>query len=227
MPIELRLMTANLLNGGADAHRLGEILDDVRPDIVCAQEMAPDAAAAIGERYPHGWLDPRLDNEGRGVASRFPGQFGRLPMKVRPGIWARLSVDDSQLLLVNLHLINPIEFPSWRSVRRRTGQLDDLFHWIDEQGEQGPIVVAGDINASPRWPAYRRLASRWSDLVAETGAESGSGPSATWGWRPGWPRMLRIDHVFGAGVRAFSASVHPIRGSDHAALVVDLRVGQA
>jgi endonuclease/exonuclease/phosphatase (EEP) superfamily protein YafD len=35
--------------------------------------------------------------------------------------------------------------------------------------------------------------------------------------------MLRIDHVFGSGVEAARVEVEPIAGSDHAAVVVDLR----
>jgi endonuclease/exonuclease/phosphatase (EEP) superfamily protein YafD len=37
--------------------------------------------------------------------------------------------------------------------------------------------------------------------------------------------MLRIDHVFGSGVRAVGSKVIPLRGTDHAAVVVDLAVG--
>jgi endonuclease/exonuclease/phosphatase (EEP) superfamily protein YafD len=36
--------------------------------------------------------------------------------------------------------------------------------------------------------------------------------------------MLRIDHVFGSGARVVRTVVEPVRGSDHAALVVDLEL---
>jgi endonuclease/exonuclease/phosphatase (EEP) superfamily protein YafD len=36
--------------------------------------------------------------------------------------------------------------------------------------------------------------------------------------------MLRIDHVFGTGIRATEVEVHRIKGSDHAAIVADLEV---
>jgi endonuclease/exonuclease/phosphatase (EEP) superfamily protein YafD len=86
-------------------------------------------------------------------------------------------------------------------------------------------VLAGDMNASPAWPLYRRLSGRWEDLVARSALESDMNPAPTWAWRPGWPRVLRIDHVFGNGVRAVDSRVIPMRGSDHAAVVVDLMVG--
>jgi endonuclease/exonuclease/phosphatase (EEP) superfamily protein YafD len=87
-----------------------------------------------------------------------------------------------------------------------------------------PVVVAGDFNATPIWPVYRKVVSRLEDLVAQHAERTGSGAEPTWGWRPGWPRMLRIDHVFGRGVKADEVRVVPIVGSDHAAVVVDLRL---
>jgi endonuclease/exonuclease/phosphatase (EEP) superfamily protein YafD len=78
------------------------------------------------------------------------------------------------------------------------------------------------MNASPAWPFYRRMAERWDDIVARSAADSDTNPTPTWAWRPGWPRLLRIDHVFGSGVRAVATQVVPIRGTDHAAVVVDL-----
>jgi endonuclease/exonuclease/phosphatase (EEP) superfamily protein YafD len=37
--------------------------------------------------------------------------------------------------------------------------------------------------------------------------------------------MLRIDHVFGRGARVIETRVDPVRGSDHAAVTVDLVLG--
>ena len=85
--------------------------------------------------------------------------------------------------------------------------------------------MAGDMNATPRWPLYRRLNQRWDDLVLMAGDGSANKPAQTWGWRPGWPRLLRIDHVFGSGVEPVGTTVERLEGSDHVALVVDLQVG--
>jgi endonuclease/exonuclease/phosphatase (EEP) superfamily protein YafD len=147
--------------------------------------------------------------------------FGEIPMPWRAGLWARLQPRSGSLLVGNIHARNPIVFPWWRSVRLRGAQLEALFSWADDQAG-GPFVLAGDLNASPAWPFYRRLAERWEDIVARSAADSQTGPIPTWAWRPGWPRLLRIDHVFGTGVRAVATQVVPIRGSDHAAVVVDL-----
>jgi endonuclease/exonuclease/phosphatase family metal-dependent hydrolase len=131
-------------------------------------------------------------------------------------------VAEGQLLVANIHARNPIVFPWATSARLRSAQLDALFAWADQEVAGRPFVLAGDMNASPAWPFYRRLARRWDDLVARSAEEDGMPPRPTWAWRPGWPRVLRIDHVFGEGVRARDARVVPVRGSDHAAVVLDL-----
>ncbi len=145
-------------------------------------------------------------------------------MPIREATWAFVALGSQLIRVVGMHLVNPVEFPQWRSVRRRGQQLEALFSWTDSTDADVPLIVAGDMNASPRWPAYRMMSDRWNDLVVEAVGGAGQGPEPTWGWRPGWPRMLRIDHVFGVGVRAASVRVEPIAGSDHHAVIVDAEV---
>lgn len=220
----IRLMTANLLHVHCDEVGFASLLDRVSPDVLVTQELAPPCARVIAATFPHHHLDPSLDFTGRGIASRLQAEFGDIPMPVRDGTWARMDVDGRPLYLVGMHLMNPIEFPWWRSVRTRRGQLDALFQWAATHGVDISLVVAGDMNSSPSWPAYKRLAARWDDLVADHAERSGAEPRRTWGWRPGWPRLLRIDHVFGTGVGITGVSVEVVEGSDHNAVVADLTV---
>jgi len=224
MDSPFRLLTANLLNGRADPKAFGETLDRITPDIVVTQELGPDAAEAIADRYPGHDLHPGLDHRGIGIASRFEAEYGLLELPWRNGRWARVDIGSRVVVVATIHLINPIEFPWWVSVRSRTDQLEALATWVEDEVGNEALVVAGDMNASPRWPGYRFLAHRWQDLVVEAAQNSGSDLEPTWGWRPGWPRMLRIDHVFGVGVEALSTSVEPVRASDHAAVVVEMKL---
>lgn len=224
MPSSLRFMTANLLHERGDAFAFGQLLDRVGPDVVVTQELGPDCAKELMERYPHHRLLPENDFIGRGIASRPSARFGDISMPVRVGTWALLEVDGRLLRVAGMHLANPLDFPWWRSVGHRKKQLESLFGWTDAADDDMPLVVAGDMNASPGWPAYRVMADRWHDLVALRAAEMGVKPERTWGWRHGWPRMLRIDHVFGLGVEATRVSVEPLLGSDHHAVVVDMEI---
>jgi endonuclease/exonuclease/phosphatase (EEP) superfamily protein YafD len=221
----IRLMTANLLVDRADIAYLGYVLDVVEPDLFAIQELGHKSADIIASRFPHHLLRPQLDSRGRGIASRLEARFGDIPLPWRAGLWATVEQGPQRWTVANAHMRNPIVFPWWRSVRIRTGQVEALFRWSEGQAEGRPIVLAGDMNASPAWPLYRRLSGRWEDLVARSALESDMAPAPTWAWRPGWPRVLRIDHVFGNGVRAVDSRVIPMRGSDHAAVVVDLMVG--
>lgn len=223
MAASFRLMTANLLMTRCDAADLTRVLDQVEPDIVVTQELAPACAEVIARRMPNHRLRPSFGFVGRGIATSFEAEFGEIDMPGRPGTSATVDVHGSLLRLAGVHLLNPIQFPWWDMVRTRGRQLEGLFEWLEEVGDQ-PVVVAGDFNASPRWPAYKQTISRLTDLVAERADREGERPERTWAWRPGWPRMLRIDHVFGRRVSALDVAVMPILGTDHHAVVADIEI---
>ena len=217
----IRLMTANLLHGGTVPSDFEELLDRFDPDVVVTQELGQACAEALEARYPNHRLRPADNFKGRGIATRLGARFGDVPMPARDGTEARLIVDGGEWSLVGVHLLNPIEFPWWSSVRGRSGQLAAIREWLGRVAV-GPVLVVGDFNASPRWPAYRQMAGMLDDLPAAFAEQRGARSERTWAWRPGWPRMLRIDHVFGRGVEAVSVSVARIEGSDHYAVVADL-----
>jgi len=216
----IRIMTSNLLHGGADVSDYRNVLDRVEPDVVVTQELGHDYVGVLTERFENHSLHPADDFTGRGIATHLDVEFDDIPMPVRAGTFALLDLGGEVWNLAGIHLLNPIDFPWWTSVKARTQQLQAIEQWSVKTS--GPVVIAGDFNASPRWPAYRRMAAQWSDLVADHVSDVGGRPEATWSWRPGWPRMLRIDHVFGTGVVATDSAVVPIKGSDHAAVWVDL-----
>ena len=216
----IRLMTSNLLHGGADVDAYRRLLNRLEPDVVVTQELGFGYVEVLTERYDNHYLHPSDDFTGRGIATHLDAEFGDIPMPARFGTSATLDFGGKPWNLAGVHLLNPIGFPWWTSVTTRSGQLEAIDLW--SQTVSGPSIVAGDFNASPRWPAYRHMAEGWTDLVAEHVSESGERPEKTWGWRPGWPRLLRIDHVFGRGVVANDVSVVLIKGSDHDAVVVDL-----
>lgn len=217
-------MTANLLHERGDPQALASLLERFSPDVVVTQELGPACAEVIEAHYPFHHLRPAREFIGRGVASRLDAEFGDVQMPVREGTWALLTLRGRLVRLVGMHLANPIEFPWWTSVRDRKRQLEALFEWTDLGDDDMPLLVAGDMNASPMWPAYRRMADRWADLPSRWAASVGQSPERTWAWRPGWPRMLRIDHVFGMGFEATGCTVEPITGSDHHAVVVDVEI---
>jgi endonuclease/exonuclease/phosphatase (EEP) superfamily protein YafD len=222
MAVSLRLMSVNLLHERCDVPQFARVVADLSPDVVVTQELGPAAAEVLTATYPNHRLRPAPDFTGRGIATVFDGEFNDLKMPGRQGTAATLRVRGTTVRLAGAHLRNPIDFPWWNAVRDRGRQVEALLEWADSA--PGPVVIAGDFNASPVWPAYRRVAERLTDLIDEHASSVGEDTRPTWGWRPGWPRVLRIDHVFGRGVRVDDYLLVPISGSDHAAIVADILV---
>lgn len=93
----------------------------------------------------------------------------------------------------------------------------------------GPVVIAGDFNATMDHQPMRELAGRgFRDAVDE----SGSGWQPTWPSRGGgsvlghrMPSLLQIDHVLvDDRVRAVQTESVTIRGTDHRAVIAELSV---
>ncbi len=220
---DLRVLTCNLYNGNADPQALADVLASTTPDVVAAQELAPNAATVLGDALPHGRLEPALDSTGTGLALRYPGSVESFPMAQRdgmttvldPGAWPSLH---SPLEIVTVHLANPLDRPLRQTRRIRRSQVASIVGHVARMTQ--PLIVLGDLNATPVWPVYRQLTRVMRDGVHDTGAVQ-----RTWGPRWWWPRLLRIDHVLvRGGVRVLRAETISLRGADHSALLVDVAV---
>jgi endonuclease/exonuclease/phosphatase (EEP) superfamily protein YafD len=226
--VKLRVMTANLWWRKADPAALARCLEAVEPDVLAVQELGHEQAEAIASVLPHGRLEPRLDYEGMGIALRRPTEVNPLSLERRNGWLARLAPElwpglDREVEVVNVHVLAPHAFPFWRTLQTRRDQVRGLARWLDEN-PHAARVVCGDLNATPAWPAYRRIAERLTDVVHHHAAGSGARAPRTWGPWHGAPRMLRIDHVFASGGQVLDVRHLPIVGSDHTALVVDFEL---
>ena len=122
---------------------------------------------------------------------------------------------------MNLHLAAPHVHPVAQRFRDRRGQLRDMLAYLDTTPRRRR-VLAGDLNSTPLWPAYRRLRRRFDDAAVEAARRIGRRPGRTWGPWSGSVRLLRIDHVLVRGLVATATRVLPLRGSDHSALFAAL-----
>ena len=218
----VRIATANLLNGGAAIGSLRRVLEREQPDVAVFQELAPAQARIVRRHLPFGVLDPRRDSHGMGIAARYPIDVDRFEMTHRDGWkgllrrsdWPQL---DRDLEVINVHLRNPL-MRSWReTARNRKGQVDDILEYV--AAKRMARVVLGDMNSSPAWRSYKRLAGQLQDAAVAAGTAR-----RTWALFPRLPRMLRIDHAFVEGVVPLSTHTARIKGTDHSALLVDLLI---
>lgn len=218
----LRIMSSNLLQDRARPESLAAAIEDLDPDVLVVQELGPRCAAVIEDAFTHCHLEERPNDLGVGIASRRPINARLLEMPERsawitqldPTHWRNLH---APLTIIGLHATNPIDWPWADSVRRRREQ----FRLVAEAtaGIEGPYVVIGDMNSTPVWPGYRRLAALGDDAARVAGTRQ-----RTWSYFTTGPRLLRIDHAFVSGVEVTSTSTRSIQGTDHDALIVDLAV---
>jgi vancomycin resistance protein VanJ len=223
----LRVLSANLANGLADEDAFADLVESLEPDVVLVQELTPRQAEAVARVQPFGKLEPALDHKGMGIALRAPGSVRQLHLPYRSAFVAEVPRrDEEPIEVVNLHLAAPHARPMFQRLQDRRHQLHLVLAHLDATPRQRR-VLAGDLNATPLWPAYRRLRARFDDAAVEAARRIGRRPGATWGPWPGSVRLLRIDHVLVRGLVATETRVLPLRGSDHSALLADLAPADA
>jgi endonuclease/exonuclease/phosphatase (EEP) superfamily protein YafD len=215
----------NLANGRAAGSGIAGLVEALEPDVVATQELAPHQARVLERLLPFGMLEPARDHTGMGMALRESASLWRLPMTFRDACVAEVVVPawvdyPDGVQVINAHLAAPHVLPPWRTLARRRAQLRGIEAHLD--AVRRPCALVGDLNSTPMWPAYRRLRARLADGALEVARQRGTRPARTWGPIPGLPRLLRIDHVLVQGLTVLNLEVHPIPGSDHAALLVDL-----
>jgi endonuclease/exonuclease/phosphatase family metal-dependent hydrolase len=221
----LRILSANLANGRAHAEAFAALVEEAQPDVVLTQEMDPAQAEALARVMPFGKLEPTRDHKGMGIALRDPGSVRWLHLPYRSALVGDVPLAGSEeaLEVVNLHLAAPHVQPMARRLRERRGQVRGVIGYVDATPRRRR-VLAGDLNATPLWPAYRRLLTRFDDAAVSVARRHGRRPDRTWGPWAGSARLLRIDHVLVRGLHAHATEVRPLRGSDHSALIADLAI---
>lgn len=189
------------------------------PDAVVLLEVSPrwwTELRRLRKAYPHTLEEPRGDNFGIAVLSKTPLEAARFvllsPVEV-PSIVARLKADGRPFTLIATHPVPPA---SAYLVAERDAHLAALPALVQEQA--GPVVLAGDLNATPWSPVFRRLL-RDSGLLD---SRRGFGVHSTWPTAIPFAR-IPLDHVLvSPGVRVLSRAVGDPLGSDHAPVEVRL-----
>jgi endonuclease/exonuclease/phosphatase family metal-dependent hydrolase len=217
----LRLFSANVYDANPDVGRIAEEIQAAVPDLVALQEVDPDGATAIQRsgvlaRFPYGLAEIRTGPSGIGLWSRFPLTDERVQeVSGMPFISATVDFGGRRLRVYAVHMVAPLghDRSRWRAQLR----------WVDAalHGERGPLVVAGDFNATRYHRSFRRLLS---DRLVDAHERRGRGWATSWPadqWP--FPPLLRLDHVLVSpdiGVRSIREGRG--HGSDHRPIIVDL-----
>ncbi|BCJ42540.1 endonuclease [Actinoplanes ianthinogenes] len=221
--VTLRMMTTNMLLGGADAADVVRLVRENDVAVLAVQEFALRAqdsltAAGIDELLPFHELAPEDWASGTALYSRFP--------LVEPGAkrnrggfqqtWGTIQLPGAVPVFVeSVHPLAPATrgaYDGWRK---------DLADEPRSDGDNPRRVLLGDFNSTLDHGPLRDLISHGYRDAADA---VGKGLIGTWGPYDGDPiPPVTIDHVLAdeeIGVR--DVSVHDVKDSDHRAVVAEL-----
>lgn len=220
-PVTSRPFTVLSLNtkwGGANVDQLSERAG--RADLVVLVEVTPASYASVrsklGSRFPYVVPDqPAADNQSM-ILSRYPLSDPQELRSTTPQWTAAAAVPGiGRVQVIAAHPCNPF-------CGRQAWQAEhaDLLQRA-EQLDSGPLVIAGDFNATDDHGPLRAMAAH--GFVSATDIVGA-------GWLPTYPSdsrvfppLIEIDHVLVNGrLTALSVSTFRIDGTDHLGLITRL-----
>ncbi|MCA1683008.1 MAG: endonuclease/exonuclease/phosphatase family protein [Actinobacteria bacterium] len=219
-----RIFSHNVLFTNTDMDGIAAEIAAADPDVVALQEVSVPNLAALEHtglvaRFPHRWLDARPDALGTAILSRLPLEGAeRWPCAGLVMARATVVVGDRRVRLYDVHTRAPFGPGAAAHWEEQLGVLAGVVREV-----QGPLVLAGDYNASSGHRAFRDLLAAG---VADAHVAAGRWWATTWPHDlPAVPSLARIDHVLvNRHVAVAAVAEGEGRGSDHQPVVADLVV---
>jgi endonuclease/exonuclease/phosphatase (EEP) superfamily protein YafD len=225
---EVRLLSSHVGFSGGNPDAVRAMLVEAEPDVVVLEAAGTRLFVALQAAFPRRvWLKASQYV----VGSRWPARVLAEGDTFPHGwpAWIRFAIDSPvgtlDLLAVHPQSPRPLlrgsvrrglrgDRPEMEALERQLRDIDDA----DRHG--GPLrIVAGDFNVPELAGLLRGLFAGTADAFAA----AGNGYGYTFPAHGRWIPWMRLDRVLtGPGLRATRAEVIGRRGSDHAALMVDL-----
>ncbi|MBK9145400.1 MAG: endonuclease/exonuclease/phosphatase family protein [Candidatus Melainabacteria bacterium] len=216
-PADLKVLQYNINSHNRALPGLVAFIEAVDADIVCLEEVRPETDEYLRANIPGSFTTrisvPRRDNFGIAVYSKLPFdklEAVSLSKAEIPSIKGSFEIAGKKAHLICTHPLPPIDTAVFDFRNEQLARLAELVNTLD-----GPVVLAGDLNATPYSFYFQKL-------LSETGLhDSGRGR----GLRPTWPAGLPvfdipIDHILvKGGLITVSREVLDGTGSDHRAVL--------
>ncbi len=244
----IRVMTCNIKFGLRDISELMKDMALYQPDVVFLQEASNMLYGPLGDFF-RGWNAEAIDQYlilSRLPLSKAEVRWMSFPGEEWPCLRTQVHVGQTPVTLYNVHFLTPRQgFKDFRAARRKPGLLPEAIQTLQDnvenrliqarkisdliRQEQGPVMVAGDLNSSD--------ASEACETLREAGlhdafAESGRGYGYTYGHfllrnRLPWIRnsWVRIDHIMlSKQLRSLRCWTGTGKASDHRPVIADVIV---
>ena len=174
----LRILSANLMNGGADIDYLANLVTALAVDVVALQEVSHEQAVVMAENYSGGEINPDDDYVGMGLLSRRPGRVERIPMTWGFGQTLRLEPEDwSQLHepveITNVHIAAPHMYDPAPGPILRWKQSREFWSYLEEADRRTHFPTAFP-TASASGADHTRSTRMKSTSAANTNAGQGA-----------------------------------------------------
>lgn len=220
---QVRLMTANLLTGIADAEFIVQEVRKRDIDVLALQELTPQMVgdldrAGLRQVLPNRVFLDEPGGSGSGLASRFPLSRRNLtPPSTLQQAGALVDLPGKDIEVVSVHPLPPVVDAGPEAWQRELAGLP-------APDSTGSIrVLAGDFNATLDHVGLTRLLNKGYVDAAD---QVGKGLIHTWPSASGfWPPPVTIDHVLvDSKILVDTVDVFDVPGSDHRAVVTQFVV---
>ena len=219
------VLTGNMRLGTADAESIVAAASRTRADVVALEELTPQAvarlkAAGLNNAYPYSQLAASPRAAGVGLWSdrpiSTPRRYGGLVFNAVSVSVVVGGNPSKSLTVFATHMVAPWPGSTalWQHDLQSLGAILRSTH--------GPIVDAGDFNATLDHPQFRRLLSVAD--VKDSAQLAGNARIATFPADTALPPIIGIDHVLSRDAPAVSVRTVRLPGSDHLGLVARLAV---
>jgi endonuclease/exonuclease/phosphatase (EEP) superfamily protein YafD len=216
-----KVYSTNINKANKNITKLVSGLTESNADILLLLEVTDRNIKSLQQliqTYPYRIINLNVGSEGTGTVllSKFPilthevtkySEFGNMLVS------ALLEITNKKVIFYGTHFPKPMSIQEYPA---RLKQFMSLAHKIN--GKSFPIIVAGDFNATPYSPLFKRF------LEVSGLKDSRKG----FGWLPSWPSYLPfcwlpIDHILvSSDIHVKKRSNGSYIGSDHFPVLAEL-----
>jgi endonuclease/exonuclease/phosphatase (EEP) superfamily protein YafD len=223
----LKIMSYNL-HGIQKISGIVEVIRQEKPDILLVQEYSSALVSpsfhGLDDLYPELYVDVDSKGFGQAIFSCYP--LKQLSVELDTGRTQKILLEtpSGPIAVWNVHPIPPYIVPPKQYDMQMSALAADI------SKAKGPLIVAGDFNATDQSEAYRMISRYLKDAYWETGSGFGfsyPAPPYTFMDLPFQTGPLwRIDHIFHSQDFIVTGA-HILRtsgGSDHFPVVAELSI---